>query len=399
MAAPDVSPSLSAHPRPEPGSPTPLQKTALVHSHDFDRFDYGPQHPLRMERLGLTWRLMDAYGLTRLPQATTYTSEPADERDIVALHTQGYVDVLKASNTGQAPRAASLHGLGPGDSPVFPGVWDIARLIAGGSRLAAQVVARGEADRAFHFAGGLHHAMHNRASGFCYVNDAVLAILELRSHGLRVAYVDIDAHHGDGVQAAFYDDPWVMTISTHERGERLFPGTGFVQEAGGAGALGYSVNLPLEAYTASDQFLAAFEDVVPPLLRAFRPDVVVAQLGIDAHLTDPLTHLALDLQGFARAVARIVELSPKLVALGGGGYDLRNVARGWTAAWAAINGVELPASMPQSFGPDIRRFDFESNALWDPSFDLPQPARDRAGAYATAQVEAVRRLIFPHHGL
>jgi len=378
---------------------SPPRKTALVHSHAFDRFDYGAQHPLRMERLGLTWRLMEAYGLIRLPHATVFTSEPADERDIVALHTQSYVDVLKAANTGEAPRAASLHGLGPGDNPVFPGVWDVARLIAGGSRLAAELVARGEADRAFHFAGGLHHAMHNRASGFCYVNDAVLAILTLRSAGLRVAYVDIDAHHGDGVQAAFYDDPDVLTISTHERGERLFPGTGFVQESGGAGALGYSVNLPLEAYTESEDFLAAFEHVVPPLLRAFRPDVVVAQLGVDAHLTDPLTHLALDVQGFARAVARIVELSPKLVALGGGGYDLRNVARGWSAAWAIINGVELPPSLPASFAPDLRRFDFEGNTLWDAPVELPAPVRERAHTYVTTQVAAVQRVIFPHHGL
>ena len=374
-------------------------KTALVHSHAFDGFDYGPQHPLRMERLGLTWRLMDAYGLTRLPGATVYTSEPAEERDIVALHTQGYVDTLKAANAGQAPRSASLHGLGPGDNPVFPGVWDVARLIAGGSRLAAQIVGRGEADRAFHFAGGLHHAMHNRASGFCYVNDAVLAILELRSRGLRVAYVDIDAHHGDGVQAAFYDDPDVLTISTHERGERLFPGTGFVREAGGARALGYSVNLPLEAYTESEAFHEAFEAVVPPLLRAFRPDAVVAQLGVDAHLTDPLTHLALDMQGFARAVARIVELSPRLVALGGGGYDLRNVARGWTAAWAIINGIELPAVMPASFAPDLRRFEFDSPALWDDAIEVPDAVRARARVYATSQVDAIRELIFPLHDI
>jgi acetoin utilization protein AcuC len=374
-------------------------KTALVHSHAYDGFDYGTEHPLRMERLGLTWRLMEAYGLTRLPHATVAVPEPADERDIVLLHSQAYVDVLKTANTGQTPREAGLHGLGPGDNPVFPGVWDVARLVAGGSLLAAQLVARGEADRAFHFAGGLHHAMPNRASGFCYVNDAVLAILHLRSHGLRVAYVDIDAHHGDGVQAAFYDDPDVLTISTHERGERLFPGTGFVAEAGGEGALGFSVNLPLEAYTESEPFHAAFEEVVPPLLRAFRPDVVVAQLGIDAHRTDPLTHLALDLQGFARAVARIVELAPKLVALGGGGYDLRNVARGWAAAWATINGVELPVSMPASFAPDLRRFGFESRALWDDAVELPAPVRERARAYASAQVEAVRRLIFPLHGI
>jgi acetoin utilization protein AcuC len=377
---------------------TPV-KTALVHSPAYDRFDYGPEHPLRMERLGLTWRLMEAYGLTRLPAAAVVAPEPASEDEIRALHSAPYVEVLKAANSGQTPPAAASHGLGPGDNPVFPGVWDVARLIAGGSLTAARLVARGSADRAFHFAGGLHHAMHDRASGFCYVNDAVLAIMALRTAGLRVAYIDIDAHHGDGVQAAFYDDPEVLTISTHERGERLFPGTGFVEESGGAGAAGYSVNLPLEAYTESEAFLAAFEAVVPPLLRVFRPDVVVAQLGVDSHRTDPLTHLALDVQGFARAVARIAELAPRLVALGGGGYDLRNVARAWTVAWAVMNAVELPASLPAAFDADARRYEFESMALWDEEIELPEAIRTRARDYAAAQVAAIRRIIFPLHGL
>jgi acetoin utilization protein AcuC len=374
-------------------------KTALVHSHAYDDFDYGTEHPLRMERLGLTWRLMEAYGLTRLPNATVATPEPASEAEILALHTQAYVDVLKAANRGETPRAAPLHGLGPGDNPVFAGLWDVARLIAGGSLLAARLVASGAVERAFHFAGGLHHAMPNRACGFCYVNDPALAIMHLRSANLRVAYVDIDAHHGDGVQAVFYADPDVLTISTHERGERLFPGTGFVEETGRGGAVGYAVNLPLEADTESEVFLAAFEAVVPPLLRAFRPDVVVAQLGIDSHRTDPLTHLALDVQGFARAVARITELAPRLVALGGGGYDLRNVARAWTAAWAVMNGIELPAALPLSFAADARRYEFGSATLWDEPVELPEAVRARAREYAAAQVEAIRRLIFPLHGL
>ena len=374
-------------------------KTALVHSDAYTEFDYGPEHPLRMERLGLTWRLMQAYGLTTLPGTLVRKPEPADEDAIAAFHTRDYIDILKAADGGHEPRGAALYGLGRGDNPVFPGVWRVAQLVAGGSLLAADLVGRGEVQRAFHFAGGLHHAHAGSASGFCYVNDPVLAILRLKSYGLRVAYVDIDAHHGDGVQEAFYADPDVMTISTHERGDRLFPGTGFVEEAGEAGAVGYSVNLPLDAYTDSEVFLPAFEAVVPPLLNAFRPDVIVAQLGIDAHRTDPLTHLALDIQGFARAVQRIVQLAPRLVALGGGGYDLRNVARGWTAAWAIINGLELPAVLPASFGADLGRFDFESNALWDPAAELPAPVRERAHAYVTAQVAAVRRVIFPHHGL
>src|SRR5882672_6875994 len=223
-------------------------KTALIHSDAWTRFDYGPQHPLRMERLGLTWRLMQAYGLTTLPGATVRAPEAAPESALAVYHGAEYLQALKAANGGQAPKLAERFGLGPGDNPVFPGLWDAARLCAAGSLLAADLVASGQADRAFHLAGGLHHAMPSRASGFCYVNDAVLAILRLRARGMRVAYIDIDAHHGDGVQEAFYSDPNVLTISVHERGERLFPGTGFVHEAGEGEGVGYAVNLPLEAY-------------------------------------------------------------------------------------------------------------------------------------------------------
>ena len=375
-------------------------RTALIHSEDWGRFDYGPQHPLRMERLGLTWRLMQAYGLTRLPGAVVHAPTPAAERDIAMFHELEYLEVLKAANTGAQPSGGGAFGLGPGDNPVFRGVWEAAQLVAAGSLLAADLVARGEADRAFHFAGGLHHALPDRASGFCYVNDAVLAILRLRERGLRVAYVDIDAHHGDGVQYAFYGDPNVMTISIHERGERLFPGTGFVHELGEGEAAGYSVNLPLEAYTDTQVYLPAFEAVVPPLLERFKPDVIVAQLGIDSHRTDPLTHLALDVQGFARALGRLVPMAPRIIALGGGGYDLRNVARAWTVAWAVLNGIELPEELPQAFEEDRRRYGFESRRLRDePATTLPGDIARAVREYADRQVDAVQRTIFPFHRL
>src|SRR6266508_5813232 len=297
-------------------------KTALIHSEAWRQYDYGPEHPLRMERLGLTWRLMEAYGLTAAPRAKVLTPEPADLASIARFHTREYLEILRAVSAGDWVPHAQRYGLGPGDNPIFPGLWEAVQLAAGGSLLAAQLVADGEADRAFHFAGGLHHAMPDRASGFCYVNEAVLAVMRLRERGWRVAYVDIDAHHGDGVQFAFYGDPNVLTISVHERGERLFPGTGFVNEVGAGDAAGFSVNLPLEAYTDAETYLPAFEAVVPPLLERFKPDVLVVQLGIDSHRTDPLTHLALDVQGFARALARIVPMAPKVIALGGGGYEI-----------------------------------------------------------------------------
>ena len=375
-------------------------KTALVYSDEWLRFDYGPEHPLRMERLGLTWRLMEAYGLTRLPQTRVVAPVPADEDALLHFHAAEYLAVLKAADAGVVPAAvAGRYGLGPGDNPIFPGLWEAARLVAGGSLLAARLVAAGEVERAFHFAGGLHHAMPDRASGFCYVNDAVLAILHLRAAGLRVAYIDIDAHHGDGVQAAFYKDPDVLTISTHERGDRLFPGTGFVEELGEGPGRGFSVNLPLEVLTDSGVYLPAFEAVVPPLVQAFRPDVIVAQLGIDSHRTDPLTDLALDVQGFAEAVRRIVDLAPRLVALGGGGYDLGNVARAWTAAWAIMNDVTLPAELPEAFLDHARWYRLRLTGLWDPPVRLDDERRARAEEYARRQVEAVRRLIFPLHGL
>jgi len=378
----------------------PPVRTALIHSDDWRRFDYGPNHPLRMERLGLTWRLMEAYGLTHLPGAIVREPTPASEADIARFHASEYLDVLKDADSGMEPSLGCAFGLGAGDNPVFPGLWQAARLVAAGSMLAADLVASGQAQRAFHFAGGLHHAMRERASGFCYVNDAVLAILTLRARGLRVAYIDIDAHHGDGVQAAFYRDPDVMTVSTHERGERLFPGTGFVNERGEGEGVGFSVNLPLEAYTDSALYLAAFDAVVPPLVRAFKPDVIVAQLGIDSHRTDPLTHLALDVQGFAQALTRIMTLAPRIVALGGGGYDVTNVARGWTAAWAALNERELPAQLPAAFAEDARRFGFRSSLLWDaPAEPLPDEMARAVRDYADRQVDAVQRTIFPLHDL
>ena len=374
-------------------------KTALVYSEEWRRFDYGPEHPLRMERLGLTWRLMEAYGLTAGPKLKVLTPEPASVEAITRFHTLEYVEVLRAASGGDWVPHAAGYGLGAGDNPIFPGLWEAAQLTAGGSLLAAQLVLDGEATRAFHFAGGLHHAMPNRASGFCYVNDAVLAIQALRRKNWKIAYVDIDAHHGDGVQFAFYGDPHVLTFSSHERGDRLFPGTGFVEEIGEGEGLGYSVNLPLQPYTDDAVYAPAFEAVVPPLLRAFAPDAIVLQLGIDSHRTDPLTHLAWTVQGFTKIVARLLEFSPRIVALGGGGYDLPNVARAWTAAWAAMNGVELPAEIPRACHKDLARHGLKQMRLWDEPMDLPPDTGHWAEEFAMRQVQMIREHIFPLHGL
>jgi acetoin utilization protein AcuC len=374
-------------------------KTALVHSDAYQRFDYGPSHPLRMERLGLTYLLMDTYGLTGLPETKVIAARPAPEAALRGFHTAEYLEVLRTASAGHAVASPYRYGLGPGDNPIWPGMFEASQLACGGSIAAADLVAAGEVERAFAFAGGLHHAMPDRASGFCYLNDAVLAIRALRSRDLRVCYIDIDAHHGDGVQFAFYAEAEVLTISTHERGDRLFPGTGFVDELGEGAGQGYSVNLPLNPYTDDAVYLEAFDAVVPPIVRAFRPDVVVAQLGIDSHRTDPLAHLALSVEGFAEAVRRILDLAPRLVALGGGGYDLSNVARAWTTAWALMNATTLPDELPPPFVRSAARHLQGRTTLRDGAAALSAEVVRAAREYARRQVAEIERRIFPLLGV
>src|SRR5512144_445727 len=256
-------------------------KTVFLYSDRFAGFDYGSGHPLKPIRLKLTYELIKACGLLDSPDRRLMEPPVASVEDLLAWHTAEYVDILKAANSGMYVPGAEEFGLGPGDNPIFAGMFDWSRLIAGASLKAAYLVDSGEVEAAFNISGGLHHAMARHASGFCYVNDPVLAIKLLVDRGRRVAYIDIDAHHGDGVQEAFYDTDKVLTISLHETGQALFPGSGFEQETGRGDGMGYSVNVPLPPETDDELFIHAFTQVVPPLVDAYRPDVVVSQLGVD----------------------------------------------------------------------------------------------------------------------
>jgi acetoin utilization protein AcuC len=362
------------------------RSTAFLYSEAYRQFDYGPGHPLRIERLSLTAERCRAAGLLDLPGARVVEARPATDGDLAAFHTGAYLDALGASDRGELPEAAGEYGLGSSDNPVFAGVYAWSRLYAGASLQAMELVDSGAAACAFNIAGGLHHAGPSRASGFCYVNDAGVCIAHLLRRGRRVAYVDIDAHHGDGVQYAFEDTDRVLTISLHETGETLFPGTGAAAEIGRGAGTGYAVNVPLWPGTDDAVFLWAFDQVVPPLLGAYAPDVVVTQLGIDAHRADPLSHLALSLDGFAAAVRRLRALCPRWIALGGGGYNVRVVARGWTRAWAIMNDRELPGGIESD--PDGRTNRPAASSL-----------EGRAWEFAREQVRRVQRLAFPYHGL
>ncbi len=343
-------------------------KTAFIYSDDFAKYDYGPEHPLKPFRLKLTHDLIKAYGLLSLPNILVVEAKPAKEEDLLLYHTQDYIEVLKAANSGQMIRGAEHYGLGFGDNPAFKGVLEWSRLVTGASLQAAELVDSGEVAIAFNISGGLHHALASRASGFCYINDPAIVISALLKKGRKVVYVDIDAHHGDGVQEAFYRTDKALTISFHESGRYLFPGTGFEGEAGEGKGEGYSVNIPLPPSCDDELFVYAFTEIVPPLIGRFRPDIVVSQLGVDSFLTDPLAHLNCTTNGFCKIVRKIQDLSPRWIALGGGGYEITNVARAWTLAWAIMNNIDLPDELPRSFLEDYPLEGFRSRKLRDEEY-------------------------------
>lgn len=370
----------------------------FVFSEEMMRYDYGPWHPLRIERLEITLNLMNAYGLLEGPGLLKVTPKPANRRVLERFHSGPYLDALQAANTGVPFPGLEHFGIGPGDNPVFKGMYDWSCLIAGASVEAGRLVAEGKANIAFNIGGGLHHARPARAAGFCYINDPVLVILDLLDRGLRVVYLDIDAHHGDGVQWAFYDTDKVLTISLHQDGRTLFPGTGAVEEIGRGAGIGYSVNVPLWPGTDDWLYLRAFDEVVIPLVEAFKPDVVVTQLGVDTFHGDPLASLDLTTYGFISILEKMKRSFNKWVALGGGGYDLTNVARAWTLAWAIMMGKEIPDELPEQARQILSKLGYNRDTLRDDYF-WPTARREVAEEFLETTIYRIRKTIFPIHGL
>jgi len=333
-------------------------------------FELASEHPFKPLRYELTYDLLRASGV--LGDDEVVAPRALDEAALLAVHDERYVRAVKAASaaakvTAAAPPAAEVHGqlspgllashgLGSSDNPIFAGMHEMILGVCAATVTAIDLVASGQALRATNFAGGLHHALRAKASGFCVYNDIAVGIRRaVDRYGLRVAYVDLDAHHGDGVQWLFYDDPNVMTISLHESGRYLFPGTGHTYETGQGAGRGSAVNLPLEPFTEDDSYLASFDRVVPRALESFKPDLIVLQAGADTHRHDPLADLALSLAGMSTSYQRVVELADlhsegRLVVTGGGGYDpYRTVPRAWALAWSALSGRALPLELPSQW--------------------------------------------------
>jgi acetoin utilization protein AcuC len=372
-------------------------KTAFIYSDKFAQYSYGAYHPLKMERLKLTRQLLNAYGVLDQPPIQQVEPSPAGDDDVKLFHGDDYIAVLRSLDHGLLSSSLYRYGLGPGDNPIFPGVGELSFLIAGGSMEAARQVEHGHVPTAFSISGGLHHAWPNRASGFCYVNDPVIAIQWLVNHGRRVLYLDVDVHHGDGVQGGFYGTDQVLTISLHEDGQFLFPGTGSVEEMGRGAGRGYSVNVPLFPGTDDETYLWAFDQVVPPLVRAFKPDVIVTQLGVDTFVADPLAHIRLTTHGFCAIIERIKSWGLPWVALGGGGYNVANVARAWALAYAMMNDVELPDEVPPECVNALQRAGLSGDRLRDPEPTRPKDHHVRVSAERA--VKFLHKNLFPIHGI
>ena len=376
-----------------PGRASLFPPAAYLYTEDYLKFDYGENHPLKVSRLGLTFDLMEACGLK--PELVPF--EPATRAELLTAHGKYYLDTLEDLSKEKPEVGMECYGLGHSDNPVFPGLYQWASLLAGGSLWAARLVAQGKYGTAFSPAGGMHHALPGRAAGFCYVNDPVIAIKELLNTAGRVAYVDIDAHHGDGVQWAFYDSPRVLTISLHQHPATLFPGTGFVEENGRGDGKGYSLNLPLWPDTDDDIYIRCFDEAVRPALEAFQPDYIVTQLGSDSLLDDPLANLNLTTKGFGHCLKSFREMArDKWVALGGGGYHPLNVARAWTLAWAVMLGREdeLPEELPGDFCAK-HNLRGEGRRLLDPEEKIRGRNYGRAKRNAEEVLEHVKTHFFP----
>jgi acetoin utilization protein AcuC len=304
-------------------------------------YDFGPSHPLAPVRVELTVALARELGVLDGVDVTGF--EPATDEVLQLVHTTGYVDAVKQA--GESLRADPAHGLGTPDDPVFPAMHEASALVAGASLVAVRAVFDGTHDHAVNISGGLHHAMPDNASGFCIYNDPAIAIAWLLGQGVdRVAYVDIDVHHGDGVQAVFWNDPRVLTISLHESGRTLFPGTGDPAETGGPNADGSAVNVAFDPGTGDEEWHAAFDAVVPTALRKFAPSYLVTQHGCDTHAYDPLANLLLTVDGQRLAHTKLHDLAHEVcegrwLAVGGGGYELVQVVpRTWTHLLAIASG-------------------------------------------------------------
>lgn len=373
------------------------REAVFIYTPELEKFSYPEDSPFKTRRAGLARQVVHSMGLLSGDGRSEQPPVPASRRALETFHTPRYIDALQAASAGHL-EAAMLHmGLGSPDCPVFHDLYDYAALASGATLTGASLILDKRAFVAFNPSGGFHHAQPELAAGFCYINDVVLACMNLAAAGCRVAFVDLDVHHCDGVQNAFYGRRDVMTISLHESGKTLFPGTGFEYEIGEGEGKGYTVNVPLPVGTYDEAYVRAFRRVALPLLHAFNPDVIVLELGMDGLAGDPLAHLNLTNNAYAEPVELIMGFGKPILATGGGGYHVQNTTRGWALMWSILSGAGTQSDLSIGLGGVMLQSTEWRGGLRDRV--LISHAGQRASVDdAIAQViNTVERYVFPIH--
>ncbi len=375
------------------------RRLAFVYSPEIEGLTYPPDCPFKTQRAGLTRQKLISFGLLGGEGCAEVPARKATRAELQQLHALRYLDELERAAGGDLTLEGFKMGLGGPDTPVFRDMYEYGAWACGAALTAADLLLAGQADIAFNLLGGFHHAMAKRAAGFCYLNDVALACHRLAAGCKRVVYLDVDAHHGDGVQEFFYRRNDVLTISMHESGKTLFPWGGFENEVGRWAGLGYNVNVPLPAGTYDEAFLSAFERVVPPLIGAFGPDVIVVELGLDTLAGDPLTHLLMTNNVVVELLQRLMSFQRPLLVAGGGGYHVEHTVRGWALAWrTCLGGGDEDVYSLGLGGVMLGNTDW-AGGLRDR--ELPITAEQRAAVEPelNATIDRVMHNVFRHHGL
>ena len=375
-------------------------RTAFIHSPQIEQYSYPSECPFSTSRAGLARKMLASMGLLGGPGRGEVAPVPATRQELLTFHPEAYLDVLEKAPQGFLDIQGLFMGLGTPDTPIFRGLYEYAALAVGATLTGAKLLLAGDTDIAFNPSGGFHHAHAAYASGFCYMNDIVIACEHLAAAGKRVFLLDIDAHHCDGVQDAFYDRRDVMTLSFHESGKTLFPGTGFEDEIGQGEGMGYSANVPLPAGIYDEAYLRAFKAVAPPLIGAFDPDVVVLEAGMDCLAGDPLTHMALTNNAYAEAVQLVRDMGKPLLVTGGGGYHVQNSARGYALVWVVLCGEDAhSADMGLGLGGVMMETSDWMGGLRDRQIVTTAARRAEVDPAVAETIEKVRKNVFGYHGL
>ena len=348
----------------------------FYYSQELARYDFGPDHPFKPERAQKALELCRRYGALDLPHMSLKIPPSLKHETLLLAHSESYLEVLRRVSQGEIFEEMFSFGIGTEDNPPLRGIYDWSIQCAGATWDGMIQLLATDTDIAFNPLGGFHHAHRSQAEGFCYINDLVIAIKEALRNNVKISYVDIDAHHGNGVQEAFYHDNRVQFISMHESGNHIYPYSGFAEETGDGNGEGYTVNIPLPPKTDDEVYLEVFHKIVVPLLKRFSPDILVAQLGADSLISDPLTDLMLTNNSYTEIIKALKGLCGKILATGGGGYDIYRTARCWTLAWALLNNIEPKDEFAGLVGGMMYGPEMEVSSLHDRPYTVTGSQKD-----------------------